>query len=402
MSGGQLNAFRPLRHREFALLWWAGLASNIGGWMHDMAAGWTMATLNTSPAMVALVQAATTLPVCLLAFAAGTLADRVDKRRLLIAVQIVMVMLAAALALLVQRGAVEEWSLLMITLALGACTAIVSPTWQSIIPRLVPREDLPSAVALHAVGVNISRAIGPAVGGLLIISIGLAVPFWVNAVSFLFAITATWHWQGEPARASAATDSFLAAMRSGLQHARANPALRAALWRSAYYFTFSSVIWALLPVIARDHLNGEANLYGFMVAAVGVGAVSCALALPQLRHRFGLNRLVHICTVLSAITACGYALANAPWLGLLISLFTGVSWLIAVSSLNVAAQMAVPEAMRGRGMSLFTTALYGSIAVGSIVWGQLAELWHSRAALLIAAGLSIVLLPLAIRRPLRS
>jgi MFS family permease len=176
MSHGAAGAWAPLRHPEFALLWGAALISNIGGWMHDMAAGWLMATLDPTPYMVAMVQAASTLPVCLLALPAGTLADRMDRRRLLLAAQWVMLALALLLGLLVLAGRATAPVLLLVTLGIGACMAVVSPTWQSIVPALVSRDNLQPAIALHSVGINISRAIGPALAGLIIAAFGIAWP----------------------------------------------------------------------------------------------------------------------------------------------------------------------------------------------------------------------------------
>jgi MFS family permease len=337
------GAWSPLRHPSFALLWTAALLSNTGSWMHDVAAGWLMTTLAPTPAMVALVQAATTLPVFLLALPAGALADRMDKRRLLLLVQSVMLLLAAALGVLVLLGAASEWVLLAITFGLGIGVAITSPTWQAILPQLVPRTELAPAVALHAVGMNLSRAIGPALGGVLIVTAGIAWPFFVNALSFVAIIAALWKWQPPvaPATAPAAAESLYTSMLAGLRHAAGNALLRNTLLRSAAFYVFGSAYWALLPLIARQQLGGDARLFGLLVGCIGVGAVGGALLLPRLRQRLGLNGTLVAGTLGTALALAGYALVRLPLLGLLTSLLAGASWIAALSSLNVARHGAV-------------------------------------------------------------
>ncbi len=380
------SAWSPFRHRSFALLWGASLVSNIGSWMHDMAASWFMTTLDSTPFMVALVQSASTLPVCLLALPAGTLADRMDKRRLLIVVQVIMLVLAMALGLLAFAGRVGEPMLLAITFGMGLCTAVMSPTWQSIIPRLVPAQDLQPAVALHAVGVNISRAIGPAVGGFIIVAMGIAWPFMINAASFVAVIAALWLWRTKPAAPRKDQPTFLASMREGLAHAAQNQALKNTLLRSVLFYSFGSAYWALLPLIAREQLQGQASLFGVLTGCIGAGAVAGALLLPRLRQRYGLDRVLMMGILGTVASLAGFALFHAPVLGMATALLAGASWIAGLSSLNVAAQLAVPDWVRARGMALYTTALYGCLALGSMLWGQIATRFSLAPTLLLAAG----------------
>jgi predicted MFS family arabinose efflux permease len=396
------SAWSPFRHRAFTLLWVASLLSNIGSWMHDMAAGWFMTTLDSTPFMVALVQSASTLPVCLLALPAGTLADRMDKRRLLLVVQVIMLLLATALGLLALAGRVGEPMLLSLTFGMGICTAVMSPTWQSIIPKLVPAQDLQPAVALHAVGINISRAIGPAMGGLIIVAFGIAWPFLFNAASFLAVIAALWMWQAAPSPARTVHSSFYASLREGLAHAGQNQALKNTLVRSVLFYSFGSAYWALLPLIAREQLQGGPSLFGVLTGCIGVGAVGGALLLPRLRHRYGLDRVLLLGILGTVASLCGFALVHAPALGMLTALLAGASWIAGLSSLNVAAQLAVPDWVRARGMALYTTALYGCLALGSMLWGQVATRLSLPAALLIAAGGALAGLLIGQQRRLQS
>jgi MFS family permease len=401
MSDPRHGAWSPLRHLDFALLWSAAVVSNSGSWMHDLAAGWLMTSLDPSPAIVALVPAATTLPVCLLALPAGTLADGMDKRRLLMMVQLSMLLLAAFLGVSVLEGWVGKMTLLGVTFALGTGTAIMSPTWQAIIPQLVPRAQLHQAVALHSVGINISRAIGPAVGGLVIVSLGMAWPFLINSLSFLAVLGALWWWRA-PARPPSAgpTQGFLAAMRTGLGHVPENVGLRNTLWRAVLFFSFASAYWALLPLVARVQLKGGANLFGIMVACIGAGAVVGAVFLPKIRARWGLDRVLTLGTLGTAVAMTGFATLRDPLFGLIAAALTGASWIASQSSLNVAAQLALPDWIRARGMGLYTAVFYGCLALGSIFWGQIANRLGVAPTLLIAAAGCVVALLPAGRLPL--
>lgn len=396
------HALNPLRQRDFALLWTASLVSNTGSWMHDTAASWFMTTLDSTPYMVALVQAATTLPVFLLALPAGTLADRMDRRQLLLLTQSMMLVLATILGVLTLTGSAGEGTLLAVTFGLGLCNAIMSPTWQSIIPRLVPPQDLQPAVALHAVGINISRAIGPAVGGLIILTVGVAWPFLINAVSFLAVIAALWWWRPAPAAATrAAPKPFFAAMHEGVAHAKGNQALKNTLVRSVLFYLFGSCYWALLPLIARNQLHGGPSLFGVLVGCIGAGAVAGALLLPRLRARYGLDRVLVFGTVGTIAAMTGFALLHEAAAGVLAALLAGASWIAALSSLNVAAQLAVPDWVRARGMAMYTTALYGCLALGSILWGQVATYIDLMPTLLAAAAAALAGLLLTRTLPLQ-
>lgn len=383
MSAG---AWAPLRQRNFALLWGAALVSNTGSWMHDLAGGWLMKTLDSTPYMVAMVQAANTLPVCLLALPAGTLADRMNRRQLLLVVQCAMLCLAALMGMLVLAGAASETRLLLVTLGLGSCVAVMSPTWQSIVPSLVPRAELPQAVALHSVGINISRAIGPALAGIIIAAFGIAWPFLLNALSFVAVILALWHWkEGRQIAAAGPHEPFVAAMRTGLAQVSHNHALRHTLWRSVLFYLSGSCYWALLPLIASEQLHGGPELFGLLVGGIGVGAVTAALWLPRLRARWGLDLVQMGGTIATAIAMVTFALARQPWLGVLAALLAGTAWLACLSTLNVAAQLAVPDNLRARGMALYTSVLFGCLAAGSLVWGQVATHLNITSALLLAA-----------------
>jgi predicted MFS family arabinose efflux permease len=400
MSG--TGAWAPLRHREYAMLWSAGLIANIGNWMYDLAARWLMTEFDPSASMVAMVQAASALPVFLLAVPAGTLADRCDRRWLLIIIQSTMLLLALLMGLLVLGHVASPISLLLITLAMGSCVAVMSPTWQAIVPALVTREDLPQAIALHAMGMNISRAIGPALAGVIIAGIGIAWPFLFNALTFVAVIAALWYWRGYRRVAPARQESYLSAMRAGFAQARDNTNLQRTLWRSVLFYMTGSSYWALLPLIAREQLSGGPGMFGVLVGCIGVGAVAAALYLPGVRARWGLDRVQRLGQVATAAALAGFALFHVPALGMLAALLAGAAWLASLSTLNVAAQLAMSDALRARGMALYTAVFYGCLAAGSLLWGQVATHLRLDWTLLLAAGGSLLALTLAKRLPLQS
>lgn len=381
------SAWAPFRHAPFAVLWTAAVVSNVGTWMHDVAAGWLMTSLAPTPLMVALVQAATTLPIFLFALPAGTLADLVDRRRLLVIVMSILAAAATLLGFLALLGWVTPWLLIAFTLVFGSGAAFVAPAWQSIVPLLVPRAQLQPAVALNSMGINVSRAIGPALAGLIIATLGIAWPFFANAVSFLAVIAALLWWPPPPRQASPLpAERFWSGLRLGLRHARASDPLRATLVRAAAFFLFASAYWALLPLIARQELAGGPALYGMLLGAVGLGAVGGALLLPGLRRRFGAESVVAAGTGGTALVLIVFALVKHPEAAVAASLLAGISWIAVLSSLNVSAQLSLPDWVRARGLSVFITVFFGSMSLGSLLWGQLAGLVGIPAALLAAAG----------------
>lgn len=387
----EVSAWAPFGRLAFAVLWTATVISNVGTWMHDVASGWLMTSLSPSPMMVALVQAATTLPVFLFALPAGALADLLDRRRLLITVMSLLALSTAGLWLLVQLDQVTAWILLIFTFLSGAGAAFVAPAWQAIVPSLVPRKELASAVALNSVGINVSRAIGPALAGVIIATLGIAWPYLLNAVTFLIVIAALIWWTPPPAKQSTLpAERFWAAIRTGLRYARASGPLRSTLVRAVAFFLFASAYWALLPLIARQELAGGPELYGLLLGAVGLGAVSGALVLPKVKKRMGADALVAAGTAGTALVLLVFALVRIPEVAIAVSLLAGASWIAVLSSLNLSAQVALPDWVRARGLSIFITVFFGSMTLGSLVWGQVASELDVPTALLVAAAGAVV------------
>jgi MFS family permease len=362
-----------------------------------------MTGLDNDPWMVSLVQVVSSLPMLLFALPAGALADIVDRRRLLILVQALATLVVSVLALLVWLDNVTPQILLGLTFLVATSAALVAPAWQSIVPQLVPRSDLQNAVALNSAGFNVARAIGPALAGLAIGAFGLAMPFWLNAASNLAVIGALIWWSPSPQAArSLPSEAFNGAIRAGLRHATHNAHLRAILVRAAGFFLFASAYWALLPLLAREQVKGGPGLYGIMLAAIGIGAVGGALLLPLMKNRLGPDNLTAAGTVATAIALLLFAVAMHPLLAITACVLAGSAWITALATVNAAAQLALPPWVRGRGLAIYVAVQFGTIAIGSAIWGKLAALVGLPAAHGIAALGALLSLLLSRRWPLHT
>ncbi len=373
-AGDSSSAWSPLRLPVFRWLWIATLASNVGTWMHDIGAGWLMTSLSPSPVMVAMIQTATTLPIFLLAMPAGALSDIVDRRRFLIVVQVWMGLVAAALGILTLTGITTAWTLLLLTFAMGVGTAMMMPAWAAITPEVVPRSELQPAIALNSLGINVARAIGPALAGFIISFAGTGTVFVLNALTYLGVIVVLFLWRRHVAASGLPAERFVGAIRAGFRFARHAPELQAAVLRGLSFFLFASASWALLPLVARQLENGGPQTFGTLVAAIGAGAVLGAFALPRLRKRLSRDALVAAATLVYSAATASLAFIDQLALLCLAMAMSGVAWITVMSSLQVAAQMALPDWVRSRGLAVFMTIFMGSMAAGSLAWGTVAEL----------------------------
>ncbi|KGM56247.1 MFS transporter [Lysobacter daejeonensis GH1-9] len=380
----------PLGQPTFRSLWLAILTSSIGTSVHDVAASWVMAENTGSPFMVAAVQAATTLPVVLLAVIAGTLADIVDRRRYLLLAQLWMLSVASALALLAQLGQLGPWTLVALTFALGVGAAMAMPAQQATTPELVPRPMLGPAVALGSLSINIARSVGPALGGLIVSHWGVAWAFAVNALSFCGVVLVLWRWKRQPEQHALPPESFGSALRAGLRYALHASVFQSVLVKAALFFAFASALTALLPIVVKQELGGGAGTYGLLLGCVGIGAISGALLLPKLRLRIDPDRLVLAATLAYAGCMATVALVREIRVLLAVSLVNGFAWICVLSSLQIAAQTSVPAWVRARALSLYIVVFSAGMATGSLFWGGLAQQQTTTFALLAAAACATV------------
>ena len=384
------SPWSPLQNALFRSLWIATVIANVGGWMQDVGAGWLMTSLSPDPSMVALVEAADSFPLMLLALPAGALADIVDRRRLLIATQFYLLVVAGALAVLTWLELTTAWVLLGFTFALGVGGAMMMPAWSAIVPELVPSDEMPSAIALNSAAINASRAIGPALAGVLVAAVGAWLVFALNALSYIGILAALLRWRREHHKSALPAERFLSAIRVGMRFVLHTRALQAVLVRGGAFFVFASATWSLFPLVVRRELGRGPEIYGLLLTCIGVGAVAGALLLPRVRAKISRDALVAGASALYAVATL--ALAHSQNVGLLAvaMLATGLAWIGILSALQVSAQMTLPEWVRARGLAAFVVVFMGGMALGSILWGQVATRIGIPAALTAAAlGLAL-------------
>ena len=362
------EAWAPLHEPLFRSLWMAAVISYTGTWMQNVGAGWLMTQLSTSPLMVSLVQAAGAIPVFLVVLPAGALADMVDRRRLLLFTQSWMVVAAAALGTLTLVGVIGPWTLLIFTFLLGLGAVMNDPAWQAITPEVVSPARHASAVALNSAGFNVARAVGPALGGLVVAAAGSGWSFLLNAASFFGVILFLWKWRREPHEA-VPERRVRDAIVEGFRYVRGAPQVRSVLIRTGAFSVGATSLLALLPVICQPH---GAQGYGFLLTCFGVGALAGAALLPRLRLRYSVDGLVAGATVVFAAMTF-LAGQMHVFEALCLVLFTaGAAWIGILACFNVVAQTMCPSWMRARALSMYLLVLQGGMALGSAVWGSLA------------------------------
>lgn len=379
------TAWSPLAEPIFRALWIATVASNIGTWMQDVGESWLMVSLTKSPILVALVETAGSLPIVLLVLPAGALADVVDRRSLLLITQSWMLASASVMGVLTLAGIVTPWLLLLLTFILGLGTAMNSPAWQAIVPELVPRRELPAAVTLEGVAINVSRAVGPAIGGLLVAAAGSGVVFLLNAISFLGVMVVIYRWQPVRQRSVMPPEHILGALRAGLRYVRYAPELRSMLIRTTVFILCASALWALLPLQARQALGLGSFGYGVLLGCLGAGALTGAALLPKVRRKVSNNLLVVGASLLFASVTLVLAFVPVKILVGLAMLLGGVAWITVMSSFNTAAQTVAPAWVRARVLAMYTLVFMGGMAFGSAAWGIVAARFGIRQALAFAA-----------------
>jgi len=368
---GLPTALVPLRNGTFRHLWIASVIGWLGTWLQNTGAGWLMTSLAPEPLIVAMVQAATIMPVFLLALPGGALADIVDRRIFLIGTQLWTIVAATLLAVLTLSGAMTAAWLLVLTFTIGIGSALTNPAWSAIVPELVPREDLVQAIALNGIGYNLTRAIGPALAGFLILVGGSSLAFSLYAVSIISVILALFSWRRSRQFTGLPREHFVSAMRAGMRFVRNTPAIQAAMVRTAAYSIPASAPWALLPLFVRHDLALGAGMYGVILGMMGIGGVTSGMLLPMVRGKLSRGATVIICTLLSC---AGMAVVGVSrhWLPASIGmLLFGLGWTSAFATIQAAAQLVCPSWVRARALSIFQLAQNGALTVGSFGWGWL-------------------------------
>ncbi|TPI43049.1 MFS transporter [Mesorhizobium sp. B3-1-6] len=381
----RVSALAPFRHGIFRAVWSASLVSNFGGLIQGVGAAWMMTTIATSPYQVALVQASTTLPIMLFALVAGAIADSFNRRKVMLVAQTFMLVVSALLTLFTWQGWMTPWTLLAFTFLIDSGTALNSPSWQASVGDMVPRAKVPAAVALNSLGFNITRSVGPAIGGVIVAAAGAAAAFAANAVSYIGLIVVLARWKPALPEQTLPRESLGAAMGAGLRYVAMSPNIAKVLVRGLAFGFSAGAVLALLPLVARDVVKGDALTYGIMLGAFGIGAVGGALISVRLRQLLSSEVMVRMAFCGFALCALNAAVSHNGWqtsAGLLIG---GACWVIALSHFNVTVQMSTPRWVVGRVLSIYQTATFGGIALGSWIWGVVADAHGAETALIAAA-----------------
>ena len=383
----EANALSPLRHRTFRWLWLGVLVSGIGFWMQTVGAQWLLVDGPNAAALVAMVQAANSLPIMLLALPGGVLADSFDRRWLLFTVQVYFFVTAVLLAGLAAAGYLPPVLLLTFTVALGAGVAVQIPTWQSTVPELVSRAEIRAASRLDLVSVNVSRAVGPALAGVVIAHLGgVPVVFALYACSVVVLAVALLRWRRQPVQLESSRERFVPALRAGSRYVWHEPVVRRIMLRLVLFVLPAVALWALLPVIASQRLGLSADGFGALFAALGTGAIVGALVLGRIKGRLPVNAMLAIGGLLYAAALAGLVTVSSFPAALVILVVSGLAWMIMTSTLQAEMQLILPTWVRARGLALYIVVFMGCQTVGALLWGLVANQAGLRPGVLVAAA----------------
>ncbi|CAN7254738.1 MFS transporter [Pararhizobium sp. LjRoot238] len=396
----RLSPLAPFRHDTFRVIWVASLASNFGGLVQAVGAAWMMTSITSSVNMVALVQASTSLPIMLFSLVSGALADNFDRRRIMLIAQCFMLAVSALLTVCTYFGLVTPWLLLLFTFLIGCGTALNNPSWQASVGDMVPRDVLPAAVALNSMGFNITRSVGPAIGGAIVAAAGAAAAFAANTLSYFALLFALVRWRREVTLSKLPREPMVRAISAGLRYVAMSPNIGKVLFRGFVFGLSASAILALLPLVARDLVAGGPLTYGIMLGAFGLGAIGGALLSARLREQLSSEWIVRIAFAGFAVSSVMTALSPYGWLTSLALLLSGAGWVLALSLFNTTVQLSTPRWVVGRALSLYQTTTFGGIAAGSWMWGQAAETYGPANALVASALLMVVGAAIGLRLPL--
>lgn len=378
-------ALAPFSSPVFRSLWLATLISNLGGLVQAVAAGWTMTTLTDSQHMVALVTASTMLPIMCLSLLSGVLADNYDRRRVMLAAQLLMLIVSVVLTVVTYLGLLTPWLLLSLTFLIGCGGAMHNPSWQASVGDIVPREQVPAAVMANGMSFNLMRSIGPALGGLIIAAAGAAAAFAMNSLSYLALIIALLLWRKPTDTSALPREQFRQAATAGIRYVSLSPNLLRIILRGFLFGVSAVSVLALLPLIARDLLGGGASTYGFMLGFFGLGAVGGALNNARIRARFDNETIARCTFVGTAFGTLLLATGDGLYFAAGALMLCGACWVTTNALLNVSLQLSTPRWVVGRALSFYMMSSAGGMAAGSWLWGLVAEAHDLRTALISSA-----------------
>ncbi|MGO9883568.1 MAG: MFS transporter [Solirubrobacteraceae bacterium] len=381
------STWAPLRLTVFRWLWLASLVSNVGTWMQTVGAQWLLVHAAHAAILVSLVQTADMLPDVLFGIVGGVLADTLDRRRLLVVVQGSLVVATSALAALTIAGRITPALLLLFTFVIGSGSVLVTPAYQSLVPELVPRDQIPAAAQLSSISVNLARAIGPAIAGILIARLGVGAVFAIDAATFLFYGVVVALWRPASDTTPQIPERFVSALRAGGRYVRYAPVVRRIMLRAALFLVPASALWALLPLVASRRLGLGPGGYGLLLAALGVGAIAGASLLTRLRARLSTNALIVVVGGVFSAALVGVILLRTTFVVVLVLVPAGMAWVGMLATVNTLLQLFLPRWVRARGLSVYQMVLFGAQGLGAVVWGVVADSFGLTDTFLVAAAL---------------
>ncbi len=387
------STFAPLREPTFRRVWTASLLSNFGQLILGVGAAWEMTRLTSSPTMVALVQTALMLPLMLVAVPAGAIADMLDRRKIAITGLAISIICAALLTALAYMELTTPWVLLAFCSLIGVGVAIYVPAWQSSVGEQVSAKNLPSAIALGSISYNLARSFGPAIGGLVVLAAGAQAAFAINAFCYAPLLLVYFFWKRQQVPSRLPPERIDRAIVSGARYAMHSQAIRKVLGRSFVIALAGATAGALAPLLAKDLLGGNASTYGLLLGAGGVGAVGGAMLVGRVTAKFRAETAIRCMSIFSGIMLAALGFSHNLILSCLLFAAASASSIMTISMLNVSVQLSAPRWVTARALSLFSASLTGGIAIGSVMWGAVAQGWGVTAAM-VASGIALGLTPL--------
>ena len=363
----------PMKYRAYRAIWLANLFANLGMWAQSVASAWVVTEQHGSPLMVAMIQVASALPLVLLSIVAGVLADNHDRRKLMLVGMVIQTAGGVFITVIAEVATLTPELLILSILGISLGSALITPAWQAAVNEQVPRSAVAGAVLLNSVNFNVARAVGPALGGIML---GFCAPKWVfllNSLCSLVLMYAIWRWHREVPARSLPPERIREGVKAALQFTHYSTVTRIVMLRSFLFGICASAIWALLPLLADQNPEGSAVLYGYMLGTLGIGAIFGSVGIDRLRRRMGTGRMISLASGVCAAMLLILGSTHNLWCVFIALLLSGSCWIAALSTYNASVQLLVPDWVKGRALALYQTSLYGGLALGSFLWGHLAS-----------------------------
>ncbi|BEG77242.1 MFS transporter [Achromobacter xylosoxidans] len=386
----RVSTLSPFAFPAFRIIWIANLFANLGTWAQSVAAAWVITTEQSSPLMVAMIQVAAAFPLVALSILTGVLADNYDRRKVMLVGMLLELAGGIFITILAYIGLLHPITLIISVFCIAIGSAIVTPAWQAAVGEQVPREHIGSAVLLNSVNYNVARAVGPAIGGLLLGAAGAPTVFLLNCVCYGSLIWAIWRWRRDVPVRRLPPERLFEGVVAALRYTQHSTVTRVVMLRAFAFGLSASALWALLPLLAYAHEQGDALLYGYMLGALGVGAILGSAAVRRLQAAWGASGLVSVAAGLLAACLLALGLTSTLWLAFPALLLSGACWIGVLATYNTTVQMLVPDWVKARSLALYQTAIFGGLAAGSFMWGHFAGTMGVSGAL-SAAGVMLAI-----------